>query len=200
MNRTVYRMMLTAGAILFAVSFFLPPSFHNSPMQLVKWAFHAALPVDNPWSTFGFAGAAVVIVYPYFWAMGLVMTPTLGNKAERFVKPFSLACHSVGGLLIASIAILLVVVHDTWIPIWIQWTAITLSAAFLCLMWTAALRLAPARQTAAVIVLGMLPQIPLQFLVTREVVLHQNSPLGYVMGGIGATVVVVSALLKLRRP
>jgi hypothetical protein len=200
MNRLVYLTMRKVGAGLFALSFFMPYSFHNSPVQLVKWALHAAFPVDNPWSTFGFAGAAVIIVYPYFWALGLAITSTLGEEAEQFGKWFHLACHSIGGLLIASIATLLVAVHDTWIPAWIQWTAIAMPAVFLWLMWTAALKFTLARQTAAVIVLGMLPQIPLQFLVAREVALHQNSPLGYIAGGVGATVVVVAALWKLCRP
>ncbi|OGV61164.1 MAG: hypothetical protein A2283_11350 [Lentisphaerae bacterium RIFOXYA12_FULL_48_11] len=196
MNIILYRLVVAAGAALFAMSFFLPIGFPNAPFGIFKWITGAISGEQGPWEIFGFSVTACFVVYPYLWNVVLALTSALLKEGTgRATKWIHLVFNLTGGLLIISLGVLLVAVKDTWIPPWVQWTAIFVPFLILMGMWSLTLILSEPRQTPAIVSLCMLPQIPAQFLIAHAVAAHNGPSWGFTLGGIGAILVVAASLM-----
>ncbi|MEI6970403.1 MAG: hypothetical protein WCL44_02715 [bacterium] len=198
MKEILARIMVALAALVFSASFFLPADSDRSPAKVLKGIAETVSSLDDVVAAAIFTAVAVVIAYPYAWALLLAFSAAAGRK-RRFLENrwLHLGFHAVGGLLVAAVGITMLIIRDTWIPTPVQWAAATAPFVVLAMMILLILAVDRTRGVWVIAVLGLLPHVPVQLMLVRVATGMDESPLGFVMGGAGAAVATAGSLLLL---
>ena len=195
-----FRIIAALGALFFALSFVLPPHFYNSPGGRFEWALDAAFPVENWGESLVFVGVALVIAYPYLWSLltaaSLLYT---GSKHGKLILRSQLLCHLGGGVIVTALGVLLLALHDTFLPVSAQVTAAVFPLLFFSALLATVSAARPSRRLPAVAAVGMIPFIPLQLVLAHEIMFEYDPAWGFILGAAGAAVCVAGSLVVLFR-
>jgi hypothetical protein len=179
------RLVLAFGCAMFLASFFLPLGAMHSPLGMLKWTLEAVSSSDSTGEAIAYAGAAVVIAYPYVWAL-LVAATALRNMRQPVGSPWlHVALQTIGGLVLMALSIMLLWLHDPWLPVRAQWAAAIVPIAILLPIWGAALRTSRKKRTWLVIGLGFLPQLLFQTVLAFVSVGRAGHAWGFAIGSAG---------------
>ena len=205
MNRVTRLIAAVSGAV-FAGSFFLPSGYFNTPLQRLKWAMDSVMPLDNLWMSSAYVAVAVIVLYPYVWALTAVVTNglTLFRTGRAIAWP-QFVCQVIGGTAVVYVATLLLVSGDTHPSRPVQIVLIVGPLVLVSAMALGIVFLKPDKRLALITALGFLPQIPAQWMVAREVsdpIWGGQPKWGFVMAGVAAAVGFIAASVELlrRRP
>jgi len=188
MKKALY-LTASLGAALFALSFFLPFSFHNSPFRRFLWALDAALHGEELNEKIGLGGASLVIVYPYLWS-GLCFLSFLFPrlKPQAFLLAASVL-HLAGLGTLAFLAGALLYLRDSYIPYGLQLAGLVVPLLLLAgLTASAWFGGQLPRRRALSTTLAFLPQIPLQMGLAFAVRADGGPPWGFMLGAAGALI------------
>ena len=185
------RTLLTAGCILFLISAFLPPGAMHSPFGMFKWTLEAVSSSDSNGEAVAYSGAAVVVAYPYVWAV-LVVATALWNLKSLW---FHVALQSIGGLVFTALIVMLILLHDPWLrlPVWGQWLAAITPVAMLIPIWAVAFRATADRRIWLVIGMGFLPQLLFAVALAFISVGRAGHAWGFVIGSVGCLLALLGS-------
>lgn len=194
MNKSL-RLVAFLGLSLFAVSFFLPPGFYNSPRERFLWSREAVFPFDGSGMPFVFIGVSVLLIYPYLWA-ALASLAFLfpGSISGRAALRGQLLCHLLGLAVLTVLGVSMLVLRDDFLPRGAQWAAATVPVFLFLAMLGAARFCRPDRRVPAITALGLLLFTPLHFIVGYLVVLDGGRSWGYFLGGIGSVAALAGSI------
>lgn len=195
MRQLLSRLVVTAASLAFSASFFLPAVSDRTPVKVLKGIAETASSLENRVAAVMFFALAVVMAYPYVWALLLASAAAFGRK-HRFLENrwIHLVFHAAGGMLVAAVGITMLVIRDTWIPIPAQWAAATVPFVVLSVMMFVVLSVERTSGVWVIAALGFLPHVPVQFLLARMATGMDEAPWGFIMGGSGAAAVVIGSL------
>jgi hypothetical protein len=198
MNRaldTLSRWILAAGAALFALSFFLPPGFDNRPFAMLRWALETAFPSEGFGQSAAFTGVAVVIAYPYAWALMVTAAALWSLRSGRPAPGAAahVAVNAAGGLSLMAISVLMLLLDDPWLPARFAWVGAILPVAMLALIGCAARFARPERRAWAVIAVAFLPHLIFQVGLTALSAGRAGEILGFGVGGAGTVLALAGS-------
>lgn len=188
------RFALILGGVLLAISFFLPLGYH-SPREEWMATIDSLTSAESVGEGVVSGGMLVVIAYAYVWAV-VVALAALWNFAgrRRAWTGVHVAIQSIGGLTLMTLCILLLSLHDPWLPAKFQWTGAILPLVMLVPVWATALLAAPARREWVVVAVGMVPQVLFQFMLVFVSLSRAGQAHGFVIGGLGAVLAFTGAI------
>ena len=197
---TSFRRKLTfLGIIVFAITFFLPPGFYNSPSARFQWSFDSVFLTESRGETLAFIGICLALVYPYLWAL-ITALFFLGRFTGRGAVRSQFICHLLGGVPIISLGLTLILVKAEFPPGQVQWIAALAPAVlFLILLATAAL-ISPPRRFPCMVSLPLILFIPIQFVLYQQVSLDGGAGWGFFLGGAGALIGLVGSVSLIFKP
>jgi hypothetical protein len=201
MKELTGRLVVSAGAILFAISFFLPVHSSRAPFSMLKWTIETASSMDTRFEFLAFAAVSAIIAYPYAWSAAVALAG-LAGRSWPFTENrwLHLSFHAAGGLLTAAIGITLLALRETWIPVPAQWAAAAAPLVILALMIFSILLIRGNRSAWLVIALGFIPQAPLHLALARAASDFEEPAWGFIMGGASATLAIAGSLLMFFQP
>ena len=194
---TLLRAICAGGAGLLALSFFIPYSFHNSPVGRFRWAIEGmtASGESGTGSALYFLIVAFVFCYSYVWA-GFVAATVWWPPGVR--DPFrlwgQLGCQIAGGVVLVLYGAYLLIIGDDYIPTGVQLAAVLAPIIFVGLMLAAFLWERPRRRIPAITVLGCIPFVPLQPILAYCVWRDGGPPWGYLVGTAGALLAIAGGV------
>ncbi len=187
-----FRMLTTAGGALLAASFFIPYSFHNSPVKRLIWAFDAMLEQQNGWT---YLCEAIVIIYPYLWAATAACSIWFqGGRGRKVGFWCQILCHAGGGGAVTALGAALILSGDKGIAPGKQWTVALLPVAVLAIMLIGSRFLRVNRRIAFIAGIGFFLQAPLQLFLAAGVYADNGPVMGFVLGGCGALLGLAGAV------
>ena len=196
--RSLSRLALILGGALLALSFFLPLGYH-SPGEEFLATVDSLTSAESAGEFVVAGGLLIVIASSYIWAV-LVALAALWNFAgkRRAWTPVHVAVQSIGSLTLMTLCILLLSLHDPWLPAKFQWTGASLPLVMLVPLWAVALLAAPVRREWVVVAVGMFPQVLFQFMLAGVSLSREGQAHGFVIGGIGALLALAGAIGRAR--
>jgi len=177
------------GSLLLAFSFFLPPSYHNSPWARFQWAWREVISSEGQgaWHRPTFLGLAVVVAYPYLWAF--LTTPAAWVRSKRAAGAqtlVQLGCHAVGLGLLGVFGFLLLLTGDTYVPKSAQVASVFVSVVLFSGVLFLRRMGSPRRSLCLVTAAGFFPHLFLQPILAVHVALDGGPAGGYALGTAGA--------------
>ena len=192
--RSLSRMALILGGALLAFSFFLPLGYH-SPREEMMATLDSLTSAESVGEGVVAGCMLVVIVYSYVWAVVVALAALWNFSGKRRAwTGVHVAVQTVGGLTLTALCVLLLSLHDPWLPAKFQWTGAILPLVMLVPLWAVAWRVAPARREWVVVAVGMIPQVLFQFMLVFVSLSRAGQAHGFVIGGIGAALALVGAI------
>lgn len=193
------RVAAVSGLAVFAVTFFLPPGFYNSPLGRFAWSFEAVFLAESGGERLAFLGICLAIVYPYLWSLVTALL-LLFRVSVRPAVGSQLACHLIGAVPITALGWTLILLRSDFPDRFVQWLAALAPAAFLLLLGAAVKIFPPSRRFPALVFPALLLFAPLQLILGYFVRLDGGAWWGYLLGGTGALLALSGFGAGLRRP
>ena len=188
---TFWRRLIFSGLIIFAITFFLPPEFYNSPLGRFRWSFDSIFLAESPGESLAFLGICLVIAYPYIWAL-ITAFFLLGRFPVRWAVRSQFICHLLGGIPLALLGLTLILLQAEFPPPRVQWIAVLAPAIFIIFLLAATKLVKISRRLFVLVVLALFLFIPLQFTTHYYVQLDGGAGWGYLMGGLSALVGLIA--------
>ena len=187
-----WRKLTFLGIIVFAITFFLPPGFYNSPFGRFRWSFDSIFLSDSPGESLAFLGLCLAIAYPYLWAL-ITAFFFLGRFPGRWAVRSQFICHLFGGIPVTSLGLTLILLKAEFPPGSVQWIAALVPAVLLLLLLTLSALIKPPRRFPALSALALIVFTPLQIILYYNILLDGGTGWGYLMGGLGALVGLIGS-------
>lgn len=195
MGRILSRIALILGGALFAGSFFMPVGFMHAPFGMMQWMAEAVSSSESVGEGAAFCGATVAIAYPYAWALLVVAAALWNFSGKRSAWPWlHVAVQTFGGLTLMALCVLLLSLHDPWLPAKLQWTGAILPVVILVPIWGAVRFASRERRAWVVISLGLAPQLLLQAMLAVVSVGRAGQAVGFVVGSLGALIALAGGI------
>lgn len=192
--RSLSRMALILGGALLAFSFFLPLGYH-SPREEMMATLDSLTSAESAGEGVVAGCMLVVIVYAYVWAVVVALAALWNFSGKRRAwTGVHVAVQTVGGLTLTALCVLLLSLHDPWLPAKFQWTGAILPLVMLLPLWFAAMLAAPARREWVVVAIGVAPQVLFQFMLVFVSLGRAGQAHGFVIGGLGAVLAFTGAI------
>ena len=192
--RSLSRIALILGGTLLAFSFFLPLGYH-SPREEWMATVDSLTSSDTVGEGVVAGGMLVVIAYSYIWAVVVALAALWNFSGKRRAwTAVHVAVQSLGGLTLMALCILLLSLHDPWLPAKFQWTGAILPLVMLVPLWATAWMAAPVRREWVVVAVGMVPQVLFQSMLVFVSLSREGQAHGFVIGGIGAALALAGAI------
>ena len=187
-----------SGIIVFALTFFLPPDFYNSPLGRFRWSFDSIFLAESAAESLAFVGIGLAIAYPYLWALITAFflfsnSPGVWSVRSQFIA------HLVGAVPITALGLTLIFLKAEFPLPRVQWIAALTPAAFIIFFLAAAKLVKIRRRFSALVAISLLLFIPLQFVLYHYVLLDGGVGWGYLLGGAAALTALIGNLVVIIR-
>ena len=180
------------GVMVFAISFFLPLEFYNSPLARFRWSLDSVFLAETWGESLVFIGICLAIIYPYLWAL-VTSLFFLSSFHGRWAVPSQFICHLSGGIPIASLGVTLLLIKAEFPPVLVQWIA-ALAPVLLFLLLAISLRLKSSARFPVMASLSLIIFLPLQFVLYHQVSLDGGVGWGFFLGGVGALIGLIGSI------
>lgn len=157
MSTFVARLAAGLGSLVFVVSFFLPPESDRTPVEILKWTLDTTFTSDAVGQTLMFGALSMIILYPPVWAVASIAASAGWGRWSWMRAPWLyLAIHTAGGGMLLAVSLVLLWIHDSWIPAFVPVAGVVLPAVILVPLWLVGVRMRREWRTGAVMALGHL--------------------------------------------
>jgi len=191
---TVFPRKLTSlGLIVFAVTFFLPAGFYNSPLGRFRWSLDSVFLAESPGESMAFVGICLAIAYPYIWALTSAYIFFFNRYPGRWAVRIQFLCHLFGGIPIIALGLTLILLKAEFPPVGVQWIALLFPVGLILILLATSMLVKPHRRFPALASVALIVFIPLQFILYHFILLDGGSGWGYLLGGGGALIGLIGS-------
>ena len=187
------------GIIVFAITFFLPPDFYNSPLGRFRWSFDSIFLAESVGESLAFIGIGLAIAYPYLWALITAFFFLFSNSPGRWAIRSQFIAHLVGAVPITALGLTLIFLKAEFPAPRVQWIAALTPVAFLIFLLVTAKLVKIPRRFSALVALALLLFIPLQFVLYHYVLMDGGVGWGYLLGGVASLIAFLGNLVVIIR-
>ena len=194
------RKLTSLGLIVFAVTFFLPVGFYNSPLGRFRWSLDAVFLSESPGESMAFIGICLAIAYPYVWALTSGAIFFFNRSPGSWAIRSQFLCHILGGIPMISLGLTLILLKAEFPSASVQWIAVLAPV----ILWGGLLAIAlsmPVRSRfPAMVALVLIIFTPIQFVLYHQVSLDGGAGWGFFLGGAGALIGLIGSFVLIFRP
>lgn len=196
---TFLRKLTSLGIIVFAISFFFPVGFYNTPFARFRWSFDSVFLSESPGESMAFIGICLALAYPYLWAL-ITAFFLLGRFQGRWAVRSQFIIHLLGAVPVTALGLTLIFLKAEFPPPRVQWIAALMPAAFILFLLAATKPVKSPRRFPVLVTLSLLFFMPLQFIIYYYLQLDGGIGWGYLVGGFGALVGLIAGCALIFSP